>query len=379
MKLRIGIACLASSFLVGGAFAADLPVTQLYRPAPSIPQRAVEWTGLYFGVNAGYGSAHDESNIVFAGGFAGGTTTLFGLGATELSRKSVTGSAGLRGPIAGGQIGFNWQSGMVVFGAEVDGQWSGQRSTFTANCGAGCTAIESVRLRSIATVRARVGLAFDWLMPYVTAGGAFVNALDSLTMTVGGVTANFLPLSNTTLGWTAGAGIEVALWGNWSAKLEYLHISANNVTSTTSIPGVLGLGGASEGADYRDNIVRAGLNYRFGPSGGPGILAAASAPRAGYAGSGDFLRNVKIATERATNSVKHALGPPAVVEDDAKQIAAASGSNRQQPLKWGEEVEDFELASAEPSPPKPSSRKRRENQEDESQRMNRIMAICEGC
>jgi hypothetical protein len=55
MKLRIGIACLAGSFLVGGAFAADLPVTQLYRPAPSIPQPAVEWTGLYFGVNAGYG------------------------------------------------------------------------------------------------------------------------------------------------------------------------------------------------------------------------------------------------------------------------------------------------------------------------------------
>src|SRR5258708_5323888 len=147
MNLRIGIACRAGSFLVGGAFAADLPVTQLYRPAPSIPQPVVEWTGLYFGVNAGYGWAHDESNIVFAGGFPGGTTTPFGFGATELSGRTVTGSAGLRGPMAGGQIGFNWQSGMVVFGAELDGQWSGQRSTFTANCGAGCSATESVKLR----------------------------------------------------------------------------------------------------------------------------------------------------------------------------------------------------------------------------------------
>jgi hypothetical protein len=84
-------------------------------------------------------------------------------------------------------------------------------------------------------------------------------------MTVGGTTASFMPLSGSTLGWTAGAGVEIALWSNWSAKLEYLHISANGATVFAPIPNSLGVGLASTPMEYRDNIVRVGLNYRFGP------------------------------------------------------------------------------------------------------------------
>ena len=49
-------------------------------------------------------------------------------------------------------------------------------------------------------------------------------------MTVAGATASFRPLSHSTLGWTAGAGVEVTLWSNWSAKFEYLYVSANGAT-----------------------------------------------------------------------------------------------------------------------------------------------------
>jgi len=35
------------------------------------------------------------------------------------------------------------KAGMFVFGAEIDGQWSGQESTFTVGCGAGCTATQT--------------------------------------------------------------------------------------------------------------------------------------------------------------------------------------------------------------------------------------------
>ena len=79
-------------------------------------------------------------------------------------------------------------------------------------------------------------------MPYVTGGAALVDGLNNLTMTVAGTTANFAPLSHSTLGWTAGAGVEVALWSNWSAKLEYLYVSANGATKFAPIPNVLGLG-----------------------------------------------------------------------------------------------------------------------------------------
>src|SRR5215471_11168304 len=138
MKKRAVIAFFATSLTTGASFAADWPLMgpQLY---PSAPRMAVEWTGINFGVNAGYGWAQGSSNTVFGGGITnltlpGGfigpvalpTAGLSGLGATELGGTSLLGSSSPRGGIAGGQIGFNWQAGMVVFGAELDAQWSGQ-------------------------------------------------------------------------------------------------------------------------------------------------------------------------------------------------------------------------------------------------------------
>ena len=187
MKKRMVIAFFATSLTAGASFAADWPLMgpQLY---PAAPRMAVEWTGIYFGANAGYGWAQGSSTTVFGGGVTGGTTTPLGLGATELGTTGLLGSSSPRGGIAGGQIGFNWQAGMVVFGAELDSQWSGQANAVSLICTPprpGCTATEAIKIRSLTTGRARIGLAFDWLMPYVTAGGALVNARDDLTVNVG--------------------------------------------------------------------------------------------------------------------------------------------------------------------------------------------------
>src|SRR5262245_12514731 len=141
MKKRVVIAFFATSLTAGASIAADWPVMgpQLY---PSAPRMAVNWTGIYFGVNAGYGSAQGSSNTVFNGAstnitvspigpglgagvsIPAGATTPLGRGATELAGTGLLGSSSPRGGIAGGQIGFNWQTGMVVFGAELDAQWS---------------------------------------------------------------------------------------------------------------------------------------------------------------------------------------------------------------------------------------------------------------
>ena len=274
-------------------------------------RQPVEWTGLYFGANAGYGWGKYSSNITFTGSGASGLTNPVPIsrprsvvpGPTELSGTRIIGSGSPSGAIAGGQIGFNWQAGMFVFGAEIDGQWSGQENTFTVACGAGCTATESIKIRSLATGRGRFGLAFDWFMPYVTGGAALVNGLNNLTMTVAGTTASFAPLSHSTLGWTAGAGVEVALWSNWSAKLEYLYVSANGATKVAPIPNALGVGIASTPGDYRDNIVRVGFNYRFGPRGGPGVLEQPVSVRDGFAWNSDFLPNLQYATDRANLQV----------------------------------------------------------------------------
>src|SRR5260221_4418155 len=306
MKKRMVIAFFATSLTAGASFAADWPLMgpQLY---PSAARMAVDWTGIHFGVNAGYGWAQGSSNTVFGGALTTGTTTPLGRGATELGGTGLLGSSSPRGGIAGGQIGFNWQAGMVVFGAELDSQWSGQVNTVSVICTAptsACTASEAIKIRSLTTGRARIGLAFDWLMPYVTAGGALVNARDDLTVTVGGVTANFPPLSGTTLGWTAGAGVDVALSSNWSARLEYLHIRANDVTSSVLIPGFLGVGTAAETAAYRNNIVRVGLNYRIGPRGGPGALETRVLPGPAHALNYNFLPNIRIPSDKAKSATR---------------------------------------------------------------------------
>src|SRR5262249_58919267 len=105
MKKRVVIAFFATSLTAGMSFAADWPLMgpQFY---PSVPLTPVEWTGIYFGVNAGYGWASGSSTTVFGGGLTNaglpappGTTTPLGLGATEL------GGTGLFLPHRGGKAG----------------------------------------------------------------------------------------------------------------------------------------------------------------------------------------------------------------------------------------------------------------------------------
>jgi outer membrane immunogenic protein len=378
MKDRVAVAFLAISFTAGGAFAADVPLAapQFYGAGRLM---SVEWTGLYFGVNAGYGWAPASSNIGFVGDFPGGTTTPFG-GPTELSGTRVIGSGNASGAIAGGQMGFNWQAGMVVFGAEVDAQWSGQQKTVSATCLDDCVATQTMKINSIVTGRGRVGLAFDWLMPYVTAGAALVNAQNDLTVTVGGVTANFPGLSSTTLGWSAGVGLEAALWGKWSAKLEYLHIGVNGLNSTARIPGVLGVGTAFESGDRGDNIVRVGLNYRFGPRGGPGVLETPLSPSP-YAVNYDFLPSAGVFADAGAfaDKAKPARQPatPALVVTADAAPEASSIAIQPRPAKSGT-VEDAEAIAIE-LPPLNSSKKRQAKEEDESQRLKRVMTICSGC
>jgi len=424
MKNWVSIGVFSTVAMTGVSFAADLPVSAPYRQA-FIVQQAVEWTGLYFGINAGYGWGQHTSDIRFAGN---GTFTnpvsvvsinpITGLpfvsntisGPTELSSTRVGGSGALKGALAGGQIGFNWQAGMFVFGAEVDGQWSGQESTLTVGCGAGCAATQNVKLRSLVTGRGRLGLAFDWIMPYVTGGAALVNGLDNLSVTVGGVTANFAPLSGSTLGWTAGAGVEVALWTNWSAKFEYLYVSANGANVTAPIPNAIGAGFATTPMEYRDNIVRVGLNYRFGPRGGPGVLESPLPARDAFAWNYDFLPNLQFATDRANvqvaaagraKSPDHTQARPVVTQDVAAQAApaseaapvarqaaaprhaspkqVASATNGPQFLMVDDEVIYTDTIVPETRPARPAAKKRPEKEDDESARMKRIMSICSGC
>ncbi len=96
----------------------------------------------------------------------------------------------------------------------------------------------------LGTARGRLGYAFDRFLPFVTGGAAFGDIKNTIS-TVGSSTAN-------KAGWTVGGGLEAALTGPWTAKVEYLYVD-------------LGRGASLAGADTRfnTNLVRAGVNYRF--------------------------------------------------------------------------------------------------------------------
>jgi outer membrane immunogenic protein len=306
MKKRVAIALLATSFTPAAANAADRPVLapQPYYAGPLLP---VDWTGFYFGVNGGYGWAQGTTDTYFLGGI-------------------LHGSGKPSGGVAGGQIGFNWQAGRFVFGAEIDGQWSGQRAALASTCNPNCSALQEVNIKTFATGRGRFGLAFDWLMPYVTAGAAMVNVSDAFVVSAGGLTGRVEGLSGTSLGWTAGAGVDIALTSNLSARLEYLYMRVDDHSSTAPVPNPLGTlfnGNVSESGSFQDSIVRIGLNYRFGPRGGPGVIERPLAAPAGYASAYDFLPSMPILADRS-RSEKRAPAAPMVAESPAQAPAAAS-------------------------------------------------------
>jgi outer membrane immunogenic protein len=63
------------------------------------------------------------------------------------------------------------------------------------------------------------------------------------------------------VGWTVGAGIEGAIGGNWTAKLEYLYVDLGRVSGSFTLPPTTV---PSFSSRITDNILRVGVNYRFG-------------------------------------------------------------------------------------------------------------------
>ena len=192
---------------VASASAADLSgrKTMPYKAQPYT--QTYNWSGFYLGVNGGGWGNSDSSD-------------------------------GFRG-LVGGTVGYNYQVSQTVFGLEGDIDWSDLRRH--GNCAAfSC----QTRNNWLSTVRGRLGYTFDRFMPYVTGGVAF----GDIKTSVAGIGD-----SNTTrTGWTVGGGLEAAIAGPWTAKVEYLYVDLGSGDSPV---------GSSE--NFKTNIVRAGINYRF--------------------------------------------------------------------------------------------------------------------
>jgi outer membrane immunogenic protein len=216
-------AAVAAAILMApvGAHAADLArrAQPYYAPAPAYSN----WTGMYAGINAGYG-----------------------FGSSSWNPLVVSSNPSPKGFLAGATIGYNYQTGAWVWGLEGDLDFSTVKGS--ATCGAANCETKNSWL---GTARARLGYAgwSNWLV-YGT-GGAAVGDIKASNSLVGTATA-------TKMGWALGAGAEYAMWTNWSVKLEYLYADLGSVTCDVACGGISG-----DKVTFKTNMIRGGVNYRL--------------------------------------------------------------------------------------------------------------------
>jgi outer membrane immunogenic protein len=245
--MRIIAGAAAFSLIGGIAVAADMPPP---RSAPIMPPAVAEianWTGFYVGFNAGggIGTADNDFNV------AGGPT----FASVDLP---------LKGGLGGGQIGYNWQSGAMVYGVEADFQGTSLKGSISTPCvppfcGLPLTASYTEKLPWFGTVRGRLGYTqAGWLL-YATGGYAYGRVETDATATAGPLTAT-LSTSETRSGWTVGGGAEVMLSPRWTFKVEYLFVDLGHATNSYIFTGLPTLNNATH---VNVNVARAGVNFRF--------------------------------------------------------------------------------------------------------------------
>jgi outer membrane immunogenic protein len=212
----------------------------------------------------------------------------------------------------GAQAGINWQSSYWAYGLEADFQFSGERDsitstnsvTFTGSSSAACfgnattcslssatgTGTVAAKLDWFGTLRGRLGIATDQFYFYGTGGLAYgqvkYSGAASFTGSFTDTTSCTKPCpasgsaafsdSRTAIGWTLGFGAEgfIPFVSNWSWRAEYLFVDLGRISPTTtysssvSIPAIPLTQTASptfsHGAVFMDQVMRLGVNYKFG-------------------------------------------------------------------------------------------------------------------
>jgi len=242
---------------------------------------AHNWTGGYWGLNAGYGWSGQAVAFLPAGGRASVTALASGLAPSASFDRS--------GGLIGLQAGYNWQYKGWVAGIEGDivlSDISGKGVRIvTPFPGLSWQTNSEQKLRGFSTLRARLGfLPVEHLLIYGTGGLAIGDVREmastgqssvvNFTFSGGGTSISCPPFAPCALGSQSrivtgvvlGGGVEWAVSANVSFKAEYLHLDFGDqnvnmrfVQSTGSPAPGLAAKFNNDGTD----IVRLGFNLKY--------------------------------------------------------------------------------------------------------------------
>ncbi|MGA2999879.1 outer membrane protein [Bradyrhizobium sp.] len=243
-RILLSTASLGVLSLLTPALAADLP----YAKAP--PPSVYDWTGAYVGVfgGGGVGNHNVNNSTGQAVPFADYTANYTSLGG-----------------LAGGEAGYNWQSGNYLVGVEGDLFWAGIKgndsSQFAAGAFPGVTGVDADNWRWGGTLRVRGGFTVDrWLM-FFTGGYAFGSLQHTNTDPVNGID-RFNVQAN---GLTAGGGIAYAITDNLSAKVEYRYTNFMGYNRPGgTLTGLTANGQLPYTTNSSFSVVSIGLDFKFG-------------------------------------------------------------------------------------------------------------------
>jgi outer membrane immunogenic protein len=241
-KLTLAISILSIS--AASVFAADLPA-RMYTKAPAV--MVYDWSGFYIGANGGWGSSRNcwDLQSVTGVGFVG-----------PISEGCHNATGGL----AGGQIGYRWQTGAWVFGVEGQGDWANLRGSNLSSPQALTAALTNqTTINAFGMLVGKAGYAMNNALFYVNSGVAVTSS--KFRGIVTGTSFTVDTANEVRLGYAAGAGIEYGFAPNWSAAVEYDHFFMDQSANDMKF---LGVTTRTDTMNQDVDLVTVRLNYHFG-------------------------------------------------------------------------------------------------------------------
>ena len=239
MKLSIRSIAVAAFLSLGSAQAADL------RPLYTKAAPVLNWSGFYIGAHVGTGLQRPSRPSAAPG---------------LVDDNNYLGT----GVIAGGQFGFNYQDGPLVWGAEADLAWAGVEAKDHCIAGSPVALLNcGTSTDFVGTVALRLGVVVDRALLFAKGGAAMAHVKHDAGFFAApftGATAD-----SNRWGWMMGTGIEYALFGNWSAKVEYDYLDfGTEKVDFAGLPLLVAVLQPSVETKQRMHLVKLGVNYRFG-------------------------------------------------------------------------------------------------------------------